>query len=221
MTDACYERSVAKALAAHGGLRDFVQHFVDLPGKVAGMYAYDVVALTGANVQALYDKNETVLLAHTLSMRGYDYNTSHAIYSKLLYDFPEFTPERVMLSSRDMLIDEFGQITGGLLATTLVEPKEQPILHAMLFAPMRSADMVVVERECHSTLFAAKFASITNMKRMTYKSRRSEMTPWQLRDASALLPADAEAHFFNATDGERLQRIVPVYVTPERLLCDK
>lgn len=211
-----FQRSVLRVVREHGGLREIAPLLAKLPEALAARFPLDVVALLGAHVEVAYDANRTSVAVSTLAVRGYDFATSRAIHKKFTEDFPDFRPEVAMLSPREVLVETYGTITGELLATMLVDPDSQPILHTLMFRDIRG-QVYMVERQCMTALFATNVPSARLARGLTsiFDTNGTRRTPvaatWELRESSVLSRPAAESHYYHATDGLRLPLLVPTY----------
>lgn len=205
MSDA-YQRSVLKAVRQHGSLREFLPTLSRLRDVLAAKYPYDVAAVAGADFMRDIARSRLHARINLLLLRGYDWPTSQAIHAKFTEDFPDFSPEVAMLSPREVLVEQFGSMTGQLLATTLVHPEAQPFLHALWFKDL-SAGITLVERQC---VRATATAAVLDRARHA-GSDLFDKAPWDISASTPLSRMQAEAEFFHCTDGLRLQLICPVY----------
>lgn len=210
MTQA-YARSLQGAFRQHGGLRDFGKIFAELPQQVQAMYPLDVVAITNAQVIAPADKDETVFVASTLTLQGYDAEMSQALYSSLLKDHPNFSIEKAMLMPKDMMVETYGVMYGQMLIDTLLDTASQPVLYALL-AERIGHRAIAVERTCLGVVFVSRADTLA--LRRTNRSYRqlesSDITPWQIRDSKVIPPGEADAIFYQLTRC-RLPRVVPIH----------
>lgn len=216
MSDDPYHRSLLRAVRTNGLLRPFVRVLSTLPHAATGLVASDVMALTGARVEEHYSRNDVFLFASTLVLRGYGLDMAQSIVQQLYQKYPTFSPESCMLMPRGMLLDEFGSALGTVLADTLTDPKEQPVLHALLF-DNRVGHLQVAERRAGSMIFEAALdgREIREIQSKGVPAYNSAVT-WGIRDQQPLRTDEALYTYEQVTDGCRLSRII--HINCEELL---
>lgn len=221
-----YQRSVERAVQTHGLLAGLVPHLLALPEKVSGLVPYDVVALTSVQVaDRAFLADRTMVAAHTLALRGYDANTSLAIWQGFRENFPEFSPETAMLMSKGALHEKYGRVNGDLIAAMLLDPGAQPILHKLMLSGMASDALdglsAVVERDCVSVQFRCTGEGDDLRNRPPWQKDPIPFTHWQVADEPVkILDRGTAAHAYaQATGGGRLPAHSTLYISPHLLFA--